>query len=202
MELGTGAFRSVDKNLMQHRAAQRESVAPGELRSGRNILAQIAGRPHVIVVDAMQSSGPPGDLTIFCDDFSSLDDRQFHAHRLSAVQAIQLLRQTTGVPFTSVKPVFGSIGHPDALRRGAGAGAGMGITITLDDDLMDELDRMIAEQGYQNRSEAIRDFTRAGMQQAAQKMGKSGNCVAALVYVYDHELLSGYGVLAFQSALL
>src|ERR1700709_810189 len=60
------------------------------------------------------------------------------------------------------------------------------ITITLDDDLMDELDRMIAEQGYQNRSEAIRDFTRAGMQQAAQKMGKSGSCVAALVYVYVH----------------
>jgi CopG family transcriptional regulator, nickel-responsive regulator len=26
------------------------------------------------------------------------------------------------------------------------------ITITLDDDLMDELDRMIVEQGYQNRS--------------------------------------------------
>ena len=48
------------------------------------------------------------------------------------------------------------------------------------------LDRMIVEQGYQNRSEAIRDFTRAGMQQAAQKMGKSGTCVAALVYVYDH----------------
>ena len=60
------------------------------------------------------------------------------------------------------------------------------ITITLDDDLMDDLDRMIAEHGYQNRSEAIRDFTRAGMQQAAQKMGKSGECVAALVYVYDH----------------
>jgi CopG family nickel-responsive transcriptional regulator len=60
------------------------------------------------------------------------------------------------------------------------------ITITLDDDLMEDLDRMIAEQGYQNRSEAIRDFTRAGMQQAAQKAGKSGECVAALVYVYDH----------------
>jgi CopG family nickel-responsive transcriptional regulator len=51
---------------------------------------------------------------------------------------------------------------------------------------MHELDQMIVEQGYQNRSEAIRDFTRAGMQQAAQKMGKSGRCVAALVYVYDH----------------
>ena len=60
------------------------------------------------------------------------------------------------------------------------------ITVTLDDDLMEELDKMIAEQGYQNRSEAIRDFTRAGMQQASQKMGKSGECVAALVYVYDH----------------
>lgn len=60
------------------------------------------------------------------------------------------------------------------------------ITITLDDDLMQELDRMIAEHGYQNRSEAIRDFARAGMQQAAHKTGKSGECVAALVYVYDH----------------
>ncbi len=60
------------------------------------------------------------------------------------------------------------------------------ITITLDDDLMEELDRMILEQGYQNRSEAIRDFTRAGIQQAVQETGKAGECVAALVYVYDH----------------
>jgi len=60
------------------------------------------------------------------------------------------------------------------------------ITITLDDDLMDKLDTLIAERGYQNRSEAIRDLTRAGMQQAAQEQGKSGDCVAALVYVYDH----------------
>jgi CopG family nickel-responsive transcriptional regulator len=60
------------------------------------------------------------------------------------------------------------------------------VTITLDDDLMAELDRMIEERGYQNRSEAIRDFARAGMQQAAQDAGKAGDCVAALVYVYDH----------------
>lgn len=60
------------------------------------------------------------------------------------------------------------------------------VTITLDDDLMAELDRMIEEHGYQNRSEAIRDFARAGMQQAAQDAGKGGDCVAALVYVYDH----------------
>lgn len=60
------------------------------------------------------------------------------------------------------------------------------ITITLDDDLLKELDAMIVERGYQNRSEAIRDFARAGMQQAAQEQGKVGECVAALVYVYDH----------------
>ena len=62
------------------------------------------------------------------------------------------------------------------------------ITITLDDDLMDELDAMIAAHGYRNRSEAIRDFARAGMQQASQDKGqdKGGDCVAALVYVYDH----------------
>ena len=61
------------------------------------------------------------------------------------------------------------------------------VTITLDDDLMAELDRMIAQHGYQNRSEAIRDFARAGMQQAAQDAGQTGgDCVAALVYVYDH----------------
>jgi CopG family nickel-responsive transcriptional regulator len=66
------------------------------------------------------------------------------------------------------------------------------ITITLDDDLMDELDAMIAAHGYQNRSEAIRDLTRAGMAQAAQDKGSvkgtesDGECVAALVYVYDH----------------
>lgn len=60
------------------------------------------------------------------------------------------------------------------------------VTVTLDDDLMADLDRMIGEHGYQNRSEAIRDFARAGMQQASQQAGASGECVAALVYVYDH----------------
>jgi CopG family nickel-responsive transcriptional regulator len=60
------------------------------------------------------------------------------------------------------------------------------ITITLDDDLMEELDAKIVEHGYQNRSEAIRDFARAGMQLATQERGQAGECVAALVYVYDH----------------
>ena len=42
-------------------------------------------------------------------------------------------------------------------------------------------------RGYDNRSEAIRDLARAGLQQAAVEVGGPRPCVAALVYVYDHE---------------
>ncbi len=61
------------------------------------------------------------------------------------------------------------------------------VTITLDDEFVVELDRVIASRGYQNRSEAIRDLARGGMRQAAEGSGETGQCVAALVYVYDHE---------------
>src|SRR5262245_18484920 len=60
------------------------------------------------------------------------------------------------------------------------------VTITLDDDLMADLDRIIETRSYQNRSEAIRDLARAGLEQAAVEVAGSRNCVAALVYVYDH----------------
>ncbi|MBM3528436.1 MAG: nickel-responsive transcriptional regulator NikR [Alphaproteobacteria bacterium] len=60
------------------------------------------------------------------------------------------------------------------------------VTVTLDDDLMHDLDRIIAARGYQNRSEAIRDLARAGLQQAAAETAPARRCVAALVYVYDH----------------
>ena len=43
------------------------------------------------------------------------------------------------------------------------------VTIALDDEFVAELDRVIAERGYQNRSEAIRDLARAGMRQAAEE---------------------------------
>ncbi|HXZ01293.1 MAG TPA: nickel-responsive transcriptional regulator NikR [Stellaceae bacterium] len=61
------------------------------------------------------------------------------------------------------------------------------VTITLDDDIMAELDRMIEARGYQNRSEAVRDLVRAGIRQANEKADPAQDCVAALVYVYDHE---------------
>lgn len=60
------------------------------------------------------------------------------------------------------------------------------VTITLDDELMAALDRMIATRGYQNRSEAVRDLARAGLQQMAP-IDQAQDCVAALAYVYDHK---------------
>lgn len=61
------------------------------------------------------------------------------------------------------------------------------ITITIDDDLAAELDRMIAQRGYPNRSEAIRDLARAGMKEMAVAAGDLTDCVGVLSYVYDHE---------------
>ncbi len=60
------------------------------------------------------------------------------------------------------------------------------VTVTLDDDLAADLDRFMKARGYHNRSEAIRDLARAGMQQARTESTDGGDCVAALVYVYDH----------------
>src|SRR3954467_7188111 len=60
------------------------------------------------------------------------------------------------------------------------------VTITLDDELMTELDRIIAARGYQNRSEAIRDLARSGIRQAAGTLAQESACAPALVYVYDH----------------
>ena len=61
------------------------------------------------------------------------------------------------------------------------------VTITLDDDLVTELDRFMNGRGYQNRSEAIRDLVRGGVQQATEQGHPDSDCAAAVVYVYDHE---------------
>jgi CopG family nickel-responsive transcriptional regulator len=61
------------------------------------------------------------------------------------------------------------------------------VTITIDDELDAELDRFMSARGYDNRSEAIRDLARSGLQQAAVEVGGPRPCVAALVYLYDHE---------------
>jgi CopG family transcriptional regulator, nickel-responsive regulator len=60
------------------------------------------------------------------------------------------------------------------------------ITITVDDDLAAELERYMAARGYANRSEAIRDLARSGLQQHAMQAAGRQQCLAALIYVYDH----------------
>jgi CopG family nickel-responsive transcriptional regulator len=57
------------------------------------------------------------------------------------------------------------------------------VTITIDDELMGELDRIIAVRGYQNRSEAIRDLARAGLREAQESVDGQRDCGAALVYI-------------------
>ncbi len=61
------------------------------------------------------------------------------------------------------------------------------VTITIDDELDAELDRFMGARGYANRSEAIRDLARSGLQQAAAEIGGPRPCIAALIYIYDHE---------------
>jgi CopG family transcriptional regulator, nickel-responsive regulator len=60
-------------------------------------------------------------------------------------------------------------------------------TITLDDDLMARLDEFMRERGYANRSEAIRDLARAGLEQVTLEASSRAQCLAAAIYVYDHE---------------
>jgi CopG family nickel-responsive transcriptional regulator len=60
-------------------------------------------------------------------------------------------------------------------------------TITLDDDLMARLDEFMEERAYANRSEAIRDLVRSGLELATLANAPDANCLGAVVYVYDHE---------------
>jgi len=60
------------------------------------------------------------------------------------------------------------------------------ITISLDADLAAEFDRLIAERGYRNRSEAVRDLLRAHLEQSRRQRGEATHCVANLSYVYNH----------------
>ena len=59
------------------------------------------------------------------------------------------------------------------------------VTITIDEDLLAEIDAAARARGYQNRSEIFRDLTRSGLQQSTHATD-GGDCLAALVYVYDH----------------
>jgi len=60
---------------------------------------QMAGRERVVVIDAIQGDAVPGNLVLLDETDPRLDTRQPHAHHLSAVQAIRLLKLTTPTRF-------------------------------------------------------------------------------------------------------
>lgn len=59
-------------------------------------------------------------------------------------------------------------------------------TISLDDALADEFDRLMAEHGYANRSEAVRDILRVHLDRWRESRNEDGPCVANLSYIYNH----------------
>jgi CopG family nickel-responsive transcriptional regulator len=59
-------------------------------------------------------------------------------------------------------------------------------TISLDSGLAREFDGLIAERGYDTRSEAVRDLIRRELEQQRLDSGEGADCVANLSYVYNH----------------
>jgi CopG family nickel-responsive transcriptional regulator len=59
-------------------------------------------------------------------------------------------------------------------------------TVSLDGDLAAAFERLIAERGYKNRSEAVRDLLRGALESSRQTADGDGHCVANLSYVYNH----------------
>jgi CopG family nickel-responsive transcriptional regulator len=62
------------------------------------------------------------------------------------------------------------------------------IGVSLEKDLLSQFDRLIADKGYVNRSEAIRDLIRDALVQRewSESKGREER-VAVAVLVYDHE---------------
>jgi CopG family nickel-responsive transcriptional regulator len=62
------------------------------------------------------------------------------------------------------------------------------IGVSLEADLLSQFDRLIADKGYVNRSEAIRDLIRDALVQREWSESKgSEERVAVAVLVYDHD---------------
>jgi CopG family transcriptional regulator, nickel-responsive regulator len=60
------------------------------------------------------------------------------------------------------------------------------LTISVDDALADTFDRLVAEKGYENRSEAFRDLLRDELDKKRLQAGDAKFCVGVLSYVYNH----------------
>jgi CopG family nickel-responsive transcriptional regulator len=61
------------------------------------------------------------------------------------------------------------------------------LTISLDDNIAEAIDQFMAEKGYNNRSEAIRDLVRDSLLRMKRDQPLTHECVAAVSYVYDFD---------------
>lgn len=59
-------------------------------------------------------------------------------------------------------------------------------TMSLEEQLAVEFDEFIAQKGYSNRSEAMRDLIRDRIESERLKTWAEGHCVGTLSYVYNH----------------
>ena len=59
-------------------------------------------------------------------------------------------------------------------------------TISMDDQLFQQFDQLANKQGYDNRSEAIRDLVRDYLESARLQKDIQGYCIATLSYIYNH----------------
>lgn len=61
------------------------------------------------------------------------------------------------------------------------------IGVAIDSDLLDRFDRLIAQRGYTNRSEAFRDLIRDELVEKAWE-SPDNNVVGTVTLVYDHHV--------------
>ena len=60
------------------------------------------------------------------------------------------------------------------------------VTISMSDEFAAELSAFMDSAGYVNRSEALRDLARLGLQHARLNAETGGECFATLSYVFNH----------------
>jgi len=60
------------------------------------------------------------------------------------------------------------------------------VTVSLDEEIAAEFDELTKDQGYQSRSEAVRDLVRHAVDARRIESGAGADCVANLSYIYNH----------------
>jgi hydrogenase maturation protease len=63
---------------------------------------EMEGRSRVVLIDAIEDGSEMGTVTVFDRDFPGLEEHQEHAHHLSTIQAVRLLRLIVPTRFTFI----------------------------------------------------------------------------------------------------